>query len=348
MIGKEQRNNSLDLFRVICIFMVVSMHYFSWGGLIDAAETSKINLIIGSGISVFSRSGVNGFFLLSGFYITNMTTINVKKVFDKPIALWRKVVAYSVGLFLIASVFSIYQFSLSELIKSFFPILTNEYWFFSVFIVVSIVKPFLGRLLTNCSEREVYFLAVSLFVIDTIPPIIGFNPFSNLGYGLLHAFDMVIIGYALKFIVKADWIGKWKCLAIYLFGGGLSGAFSMMEKYVFHQADIAAACYNSPFIVLATCGLFIFFYKLKISWKWSSIISGNVFAVYLLNDNKYIRDFLWQKVYQNSRFYASNLMIVHYMASTVLFVIIAIAIDCLLSHGPKTMLKIMDRKEKTN
>lgn len=44
------RNTSMDLLRIICMMMVVSMHYLEWG----ASNAATINFLAASSLSVFS------------------------------------------------------------------------------------------------------------------------------------------------------------------------------------------------------------------------------------------------------------------------------------------------------
>ena len=76
----KKRNASMDLLRIICMMMVVSMHYFGWGGEIGASNATTINFMVASGLSVFSRVSVDCFFMLSGFFIS---TLKEEAIFGK-------------------------------------------------------------------------------------------------------------------------------------------------------------------------------------------------------------------------------------------------------------------------
>ena len=76
----KERNQGIDYLRLTCMMMVVSMHYFGWGGVINSTETSKLNVIIASGVSVFCRVAVNCFILITGYFISeDNSEIQIKK-----------------------------------------------------------------------------------------------------------------------------------------------------------------------------------------------------------------------------------------------------------------------------
>lgn len=61
-------------------------------------------------------------------------------------------------------------------------------------------------------------------------------------------------------------------------------------------------------------------------WRFSKV-APYIFGVYLLNDNQYAREFLWQKIIHCSDFYNSKFMIIHLVISCALFMICAIMIE---------------------
>lgn len=68
---KGSRTANMDLLRIVCMMMVVSMHYFGWGGINgSAANLTPLNFLSSASISVFCRVAVNCFFMLSGFFLT--------------------------------------------------------------------------------------------------------------------------------------------------------------------------------------------------------------------------------------------------------------------------------------
>lgn len=40
---KIYRSNSIDLLRLICMIMIVSLHYFGWGGIRQAENITTFN-----------------------------------------------------------------------------------------------------------------------------------------------------------------------------------------------------------------------------------------------------------------------------------------------------------------
>lgn len=65
----KERKSNIDLLRFVCMLMVVSLHYFGWGGINHAEEASRFNYLLTSGLSVFFRVAVNCFYVFSEFFI---------------------------------------------------------------------------------------------------------------------------------------------------------------------------------------------------------------------------------------------------------------------------------------
>ena len=69
-IMKNTRNNSLDLLRILSMFMVVILHVFGSSGLLrDTLVPGHYNWYIGHIMHTFSYQAVNCFILISGYFL---------------------------------------------------------------------------------------------------------------------------------------------------------------------------------------------------------------------------------------------------------------------------------------
>lgn len=315
------------------------------GGINHAEEASRFNYLLTSGLSVFFRVAVNCFYVISGFFICNNNDeITPKYIGNAVFKQYKKIWIYSVLIFFAAIVWKIEKFSAKGFLNALFPIMSNTWWFATVFLLLMCLRPFIGRVITEAKDRELAVLLVCVGFFDTIQAVIGSNAFGERGAGILHAAFMLMAGYAIK-----RWDGfnlsKSKALLLYFGSCLIAGVWAIVEKKVFGAEDAHVVYYNSPLIVAAAIGFFIFFLRVNCTWKWPSSIAPYVFAIYLINDHPMVREFAWQEILHCSSYYRSKLMILHWLFSVALFVTVGLVVDWLMekltSHIP-----ILGRKNR--
>lgn len=330
MAGIEgKRESNIDLLRFICMLMVVSLHYFGWGGVTNAEETSKINYLISCGLSVFCRVAVNCFYMISGFFIHEKDEdITARSVGSSVLKQYKKIWRYSVLIFIVAVAVHAEIIGSNGVLQALFPVMSNTWWFATVFLLLTCIRPFVGKMLVGLKDKELALLLGCIAFFDTVQAVIGSNAFGERGAGILHASFMLIIGYAIK-----RWNGlglsTLKGMLLYLVGCLLAGVFSIVEKRVWGAEDAHAVFYNSPLILIASVGFFVLFLRMNCSWKWPKLIAPHVFAIYLLNDHPFVREVTWKTILHCDDYYESRMMIVHWLFSIALFAVVGLTIDWL-------------------
>lgn len=304
---------------------------FWMGGVINSSETSKLNFIIASGISVFCRVAVNCFILITGYFISeDNSEIQMKKITIPIKKHYKKIWFYSVFIFASACLIDKSLFSVKGLINSITPIMSNQWWFMTVFIFLLCIKPFLGKLLFQLSEKELKILLLSIAFFDIIQSTLGHNGFSERGTGVLHCTFMLILGYGIHHLPCLKMKGK-KAIFIYESSCLLAGIIAFGEKALVHSKDAASLYYNSPLIVLASIAFMNIFLSYKLKGVWVSKISSHVLAIYLINDHPIVREYVWEKILCCNNFYNSNFMIIHWIFCVIMFTVLGIGFDCLIS-----------------
>lgn len=303
---------------------VSSLFWMGGGG---AANTTKLNYVIACGLSVFCRVAVNCFYMISGSFIReNNNEVTLKNVGDAVFKQYKKVWMYSVLIFFAATVGRVIKFSLNGMLDALFPIMSNTWWFATVFLLLTCLRPFISKVLPILNDRELLVLLICVGFFDTVQAVVGVNAFGERGAGILHATFMLIVGYSIK-----RWNGlslsKLAALLLYFVNCTIAGLLAIVEKKLFSAEDAHALYYNSPLIVIAAIAFFVFFLKTSCSWEWPKSIAPYVFAIYLINDHPIVREFAWQKILHCSSYYGSKLMVLHWLFSVILFVIIGITVD---------------------
>ena len=173
-----------------------------------------------------------------------------------------------------------------------------------------------------------HFTCVMLFW-DCIQPIFGYNAFSNIGYGILHAMTMYTIGYTIKqtkFTVK-----PLACCGVYVACVVVICLITLISMQLTGDRNRTIADYNSPLMIIESVAFFMFFLNLKVKIKFSAL-APYIFGIYLLNDNQYARDFLWKTVFGCNKFYKSPLLPLHYLCVSVCFMLVAGSIEFFRIH----------------
>lgn len=133
------------MIRIVAMLLVVALHCMDYGGFIKLSED---NLFVSLNHTI-SICAVNCFALISGYLLTDGS-----KRWNKLAVLW-------IGSLLLFGLFcSIVQYFFPEKVtllsvcKSFFPISTNQYWYFTAYVGLFFLMPILNAIVTFCSEQE--------------------------------------------------------------------------------------------------------------------------------------------------------------------------------------------------
>ncbi|MBP5842397.1 hypothetical protein J8137_07645, partial [Lactiplantibacillus plantarum] len=133
---KRKRNYGIDIARILSMFMFVVLHNLLQGGVLDFSSLSTANLVYFY-LENLCIIAVNLFALISGYLM-----VDRKWKWQKLIILWCTVIFWSVVTTLGFMAFK-GTFNAKLLVKSFFPVLLNQYWYFNGYIVLFLLIPFL-------------------------------------------------------------------------------------------------------------------------------------------------------------------------------------------------------------
>lgn len=176
------------------------------------------------------------------------------------------------------------------------------------------MSPYINKLLNSFSKREYHrFLALLTLFWCIIPtfttnsfqsnPLIWFIYLYSLAgymrlYGLLNT---VKTGTCLLTSFVVSLLTYLSAVVFDLLGLKIS-AFSEHATYFFEMQKL-------PILIISVL-LFLGFSKLNIgSIKLINIVSSATFGVYLIHDNAYVKEFLWQTLFKNASYAYSDMLI---------------------------------------
>lgn len=336
------------------MMMVVGLHYFNFGGIVTKQE-SGVNYLIASVLNVFFHVAVNCFFLNSGFFLKETKELSIKKIFIPAIKILVRVLVCTVLCLILYIFFGLISPSL-DLLSGLFPLLNNSYWFVTVFVLISMLRPFFGLFIPRLQNKHLILLTAVLLFFDCVQPFFGNNAFNEIGNGFLHAFTMLVLGHLLSRIkdfkfkkIISICVYVVICIAVRLTPmtvGKLFAGFNYDYMLI----------YNNPLIITASAAFFTFFSSLNIRCTFFSKISPYVLSIYLVNDfsNVYsspeIKATLLKATYENvmncSNFYDSVFFFPHFLLCVFAFTVVGILVDFSLSNLFKIIVNNLFRKSK--
>ena len=281
--------------------------------------------------------------LITG-YLYHNRNVNYKRIFLLVCEVW----FYSVVLGGICLSMGWRDFSIKTLIKMVFPIIYNEYPFFSAYIVLYCLIPYLNNLIHSVKRGELLiFIGILMLAISIIPTV--FNSSWILTETQLPAFILL-------YVIGAG-LGKYgnelllKHHKFALPGFALMVLFMWVSQIVLqivlkkHSLYFAWDMNKIP-AVIASVFVFMVFKDLQIGKKRSrfnemvTLFSGAVFGVYLIHMNRGFKTVLLDSWFDNTSTYGTWKLFPQALGGALLIFIVCAAVDIIRS---KTIGKVLDR-----
>lgn len=191
--------------------------------------------------------------------------------------------------------------NIKEIIKALLPLVTTQYWFFSMYFGMMLFAPIMNEFINKTELKKVIVIVLSLVSIFTCFSIINGNVFElKSGYSVLWFFVLYMCGATLNKIqsVYEFNLCKVKCLTSgMLFCTWIS---KLLLDYVSLKLTGRASFgnillgYTSPTIFIVSCGLLIIFSNIKCNKLIPilKIVAPLTFGAYLIQDNIYVRKYI--------------------------------------------------------
>ena len=310
--NNKTRNPGVDLIRLISMYGIIINHLLYHGNGLNK-YLKYIKELKFFHIILFWHN--NGFALISGIvgYKTNK--------YSNLLYLWISVFFYSVGLHIYFQLFikdSIIEESISV---EFFPIIFHRYWYFTCYFGMYLFLPVINKGITILRKSEFKLIVISTLGIFSFWRQVK-NPKNDVfhlngGFSVLWLLIVYITGayigkYRIEYKGIKSFIFCFTCLLIYSFSSFLFylsfnnklyiGNGYFQNKIIMLLNRIMAENYNSPIKIIQSISITLIFLQIKYNNHLSRIISffGRfVFGIYLLHDNKLVRQNILFKIFKN-------------------------------------------------
>lgn len=140
----------------------------------------------------FEAVAVNCYVLISGYFLI---ISNKKDVFHKAFSLWKRILFYSLGIYLLAILFHVGRENWRLLAQAILPIKFEMYWFVTAYFGMYILSPYLNILANNLSQKEYFRFLLIQFTMFSLVSSYGFDTFAvKAGYSFLWFIFLYYLG----------------------------------------------------------------------------------------------------------------------------------------------------------
>ncbi len=299
----KERNYGIDLLRIFGMFLICVLHICGQGQAMLRVSGFSGSYYAAWFLETLAYCAVDIYGLVSGY-----VGVDGKSRPSRLLELWMRVFWYSA----LGSFLAVYVFHFNSLEKmpwkALFPVGWKTYWYFSAYVGVFILAPWLNRLVLALKEKERRKLLACLFLFFTVGTMIPRVAETGSDYlGLAGGYTFVwlsilyVMGACLKKI-KLKEHGPFFYLSVCFCSTAFSWLFKiLMENYTLAVRGKAYygrvfTGYTSPTMVINAICLLLLFKDIKLKRKWSkdlvSFFAPLAFSVYLVQVQPYVWEYI--------------------------------------------------------
>ena len=338
----KERNNGIDLLRIISMFMVVILHVLGQGGVIGKLIPFTINYSIVWILEIASYCAVNCYALISGY-----VGVHSKYKYTNFIMIWLRVIFYTIGITMVFGVFLPGKVGLSQIIGAVFPVMTQQYWYVTAYFFLFIFMPYLNYIINNMDRKSLKMLIISIIVIlSIIPTITRVEAFANFNgcTAVWLAALYIIGGYVRKYgLFKKIKVNQW--FAIYGMIIGLTYIYKIAMEIVTLKV-VGESCYGnmfitytSPLMLIAALSLLMAFKDVRTEKlnKIITFLSPLSFSVYIIHTNKLVWEYVIKDAFAFMALQEFWVILIEIILASIVIFTICIVIDSIRHYVFRTI-----------
>ncbi|MBQ2015610.1 MAG: acyltransferase family protein, partial [Clostridia bacterium] len=169
---KAPRQANIELLRVVSMLAVIAMHFLGVGGVMTSS--SGVWFVVASTFYSFAIAATSCYVLIGGYFLAT-SKFRTGRIFR----LLLEFFTYTFGIYLLFGL-AVYLkngdniFSLHEFLTFYlFPIVHEENWFVTCYILMLLMAPFYNILLQNLTKQQHLLLIVlTVFLFSVVPTVI--------------------------------------------------------------------------------------------------------------------------------------------------------------------------------
>ena len=321
--GTPARESNIELLRIVAMLMIVTHHV-----VINVSNTyyeMYVQRACEPAFYLYNAlviHGVNLFVMISGY-------CGIRATLSKGVSLYLKCVMYgllgvAVWLLLPGHTFA------WELTEPYVYVISSNsaWWFIRYYMFLFVLSPFINKVFDCCTRREVYVLTLILAVVSVYFGWMHNDVVNMNGYTFINFVWMYCIGHCIRLSmpeIRKVRFSRWYALALW----AVCVPLTAWGEY--HHWSLAVFGYNSPFIVLGTMGLFVFFASFEFRSRRVNTIAASTLGVYLVHGHFQIGPCFIN--YASSHYTAAWQIPLFALGIFVICSVLSMGIDALTSKG---------------
>lgn len=329
----KSRSSNLELYRIICMFMIVAHHYVVNSGIVDVLyqEPLLIKSIYYFVFGMWGKVGINCFVLITGYFMC-IKRITLKKFLKLLSEIW----FYNVIIFIIFFIAGKEIVTPLRLVKLIIPFWGIDTGFVGCFILFYLLIPFLSVIVHNITQQQHLWLVLGCL---TVFSILGTIPSFDISFNYVGWFCILffVSSYIrLHPIPLFDNLVLWRCLGLSSIFLAIISVVVCIWIHVHFSIDYRLAYWfvadsNKLMAVVVSITTFLWFKNVKIRDSvFVNMIAASTFGVLLIHANSdAMRQWLWRDLLDVSSQYYTPMthIIIHSLVCVLCVFSICIVID---------------------
>lgn len=329
----KEKNYGIDALRMLAMFMVVILHILNQGGVLNASGRFSSQYEAGWLLQSAAFCAVDVYALISGY-----VWVYAKYRYRNIIELWLQVLFYTISITFLFWMFVPSSVSAMEWIKAVFPVMFNQYWYFSSYVALYLFIPLLNIILEKMEQRQLKYCIGLIFLFFSCGQTFFYsNVFgTNDGFSVIWLMILYLVGGYIRKYGTGKKGKNVRFIAGYFILVGITWLSKLIiEMLTLHvlgevRAGNYLINYISPMIFLAAVCLLLFFEKINISPFWEKIIrffSPMAFGVYLIHNHPLVFSVLMKGRFSNYAAFPWPFEILAVLGTAVCIYLICYVID---------------------
>lgn len=329
----DKRNYGLDALRMLAMFMIVILHLLNQGGILNASGRFTSQYEAGWLLQSAAFCAVDVYALISGY-----VWVNARYRYRNIIELWLQVLFYTLSITVLFLIFVPSSVSAMEWLKAIFPVMFNQYWYFSSYVALFLFIPLLNIILEKMERRKLQFcLGMILLFFSCMQTLFYSEVFgTNDGYSAIWLIVLYLVGGYIRKYDPDDNGKAVRFLAGYFVMIGVTWLSKLLiEILTLHfwgevRAGNYLISYKSPTILLAAICLVLFFQRIKITPFWKKTIrffAPIAFGVYLIHTHPLVFSYFMKERFAEYAAFPWYIEIMAILGTAVCINLICYAID---------------------
>lgn len=291
---KKTRNSNLELYRIICMIMIVAHHYVVNSGLTGTAGPLYSCAFSSKGVflwllGMWGKTGINCFMMITGYFMC-ISKITARKF----VKLLAQIYFYNILIYVLFLISGYETLSGLRIVKLLIPFWGFGGDFIGCFIVFYLTIPFWTILVKNMNKRQHGLLLLLLLGCYTL---LGSIPTFRVSFNYITWFGIIFLtaSYIRLYPMKIfECKSLWGWLSIFLIT--IAMASVVILNRILNAGYFLVTDCNKFFAVLIAVSTFLWFKNINIRYNQViNAIGAATFGVLLIHANSNaMRTWLWK------------------------------------------------------